>query len=490
MSDFCLMNEFNDIPMPFESYFGEEPYVFVSYSHADKAMVYETMRFFRDAGVNLWYDEGIPPAGEWVEEIANAIKNSRLFLVFVTSKSVGSQFVRCEVGYALSEDKEILTVFLENTKLPSGLSLCLQQFQSISSSERNWRHKAIKTMLSKLETHHYFELEDVKAYDEVEIRYTSSQLWKHWDDVFDTQITKVENKKSCGIFKENDDKHKFISKKKDLYPIPSTSFYGSKNSKRKATSHPFASDVSVFEQESKSYSSTEKEHEDKNVGTLSWIPPGSISIRVPYSGEHKVIHLRNGFWLGKYLITQKVYHEIMGTNPSFTHNSEEPNNHNFPVNNLSWLDAVGFCKALTILNGNLGTLPALHEFRLPSEVEWEYACRAGTTTEYYFGDDWNNLSDHAWYRDNSGKQIHAVGLKKPNPWGLYDVYGNVREWVGNSFVNSLLENKELDEFRISRGGAYMKAAPECTSSVRFTNSLYHRFRNLGFRVALAKIERN
>ena len=94
------------------------------------------------------------------------------------------------------------------------------------------------------------------------------------------------------------------------------------------------------------------------------------------------------------------------------------------------------------------------------------------------------------YRDNSGKQIHAVGLKKPNPWGLYDVYGNVREWVGNSFVNSLLENKELDEFRISRGGAYMKAAPECTSSVRFTNSLYHRFRNLGFRVALAKIERN
>ena len=81
--------------------------------------------------------------------------------------------------------------------------------------------------------------------------------------------------------------------------------------------------------------------------------------------------------------------------------------------------------------------------------------------------------------------MHPVGMKQPNEWGLYDLYGNVREWVGNSFVNTLLNDSEQDEFRISRGGAYMKPAVECMSSSRSTNSLHHRFRNLGFRVALA-----
>ena len=147
---------------------------------------------------------------------------------------------------------------------------------------------------------------------------------------------------------------------------------------------------------------------------------------------------------------------------------------------------MAFCKALTILSASQGTLPQNHEYRLPTEVEWEYACRAGTSTVYYFGDDPSELHNHGWFRGNSQKRIHQVGLKSPNPWNLYDMYGNVREWVGNSFVNTLLNDSEQDEFRISRGGGYMKTAAECQSSSRSTNSLYHRFRNLGFRVALAK----
>ena len=126
----------SDIPEPFESYSGEGPYVFVSYAHADKISVYQSMREFRDAGVNMWYDEGIQPAGEWVEEIAHAIKKSAMFVVFVSPRSVDSRFVKSEVGYALSENKDILTIYLEDTTLPAGLSLCLQQFQSIFISER------------------------------------------------------------------------------------------------------------------------------------------------------------------------------------------------------------------------------------------------------------------------------------------------------------------------------------------------------------------
>ena len=138
-----------DIPEPFESYSGEGPYVFVSYAHADKIPVYQSMREFKDAGVNLWYDEGIQPAGEWVEEIAHAIKRSSLFVVFVSPRSVDSRFVKSEVGYALSENKDILTIYLEQTTLPAGLSLCLQQFQSIFVSEQNWQQKPVQPCWKK-----------------------------------------------------------------------------------------------------------------------------------------------------------------------------------------------------------------------------------------------------------------------------------------------------------------------------------------------------
>jgi len=189
--------------------------------------------------------------------------------------------------------------------------------------------------------------------------------------------------------------------------------------------------------------------------------------------------------MAKYLVTQRLFEYVMGQNPSFFDSSIRGNLANLPVNNVSWLDAVSFCKASKILSKNAGDLPQKYEYRLPTEVEGEYACRAGTVSDYYFGNDISDLQEHAWYRGNSIKKIHPVGLKSPNPWGLYDMYGNVREWVGNSFVNTLLNDSEQDEFRISRGGAYMKTAAECQSSSRSTNSLNHRFRNLGFRPVLA-----
>jgi len=197
--------------------------------------------------------------------------------------------------------------------------------------------------------------------------------------------------------------------------------------------------------------------------------------------------VKNGFWMARFLVTQGLYNKVMGSNPSYYDSSISGDFNNLPVNNVSWLDAVSFCKALTILSKGEGKLPENYEFRLPTEVEWEYACRAGTLSDYYFGTQADKLQDHGWFRGNSQKRLHPVGLKKPNPWGLFDVYGNVREWVGNSFVNTLLNDSEQDEFRISRGGAYMKPASECESASRSTNSLNHRFRNLGFRPVLAKV---
>ncbi len=478
-----------DIPEPFESYSGEGPYVFVSYAHADKIPVYQAMREFKEAGVNLWYDEGIQPAGEWVEEIAHAIKKSALFVVFVSPRSVDSRFVKSEVGYALSENKDILTIYLEQTTLPAGLSLCLQQFQSIFVSEKNWQQKASSKMLEKI-NELPLVVSSVGLEDDLDkgIDY-GADLWKSWDRVWANQLKRgLSNKESQreptrSPFQVTDQpvvpRKPIVEKpaKAKLTPHPG----------RGKTRHPLAFDVSINEEPPSSDELPRQNHNDFYAGTFSWIPSGKLSIWVPYAEEQRVVEVEHSFWLAQYLVTQEVYCQVMGANPSFTDSVSNGSSDSLPVNNVSWLDAVAFCKALTILSANQGTLPKDHEYRLPTEVEWEYACRAGSSSAYYFGDDPSELHNHGWFRGNSQKRIHPVGLKNPNPWNLYDMYGNVREWVGNSFVNTLLNDSEQDEFRISRGGGYMKTAAECQSSTRSTNSLYHRFRNLGFRVALARL---
>jgi len=467
------------ISAPFDAYSGEGPYTFISYAHADKVMVFNAMRKLYDRGANIWYDEGIKPAGEWVEEIANAIKGSSLFLVFISPRSVDSRYVRSEVGYALSENKEILTVFLEETTLPAGLALCLQQFQSIFLSEENWLEKAMEAISEKMDAPAVLKTELVDS--EYEVVDHGKILWDFWEKSRERQLARW--KEPIPLKPKSSSKKKVSVKRLDLTQMVDSVEEPKFNL---PTRHPFATKVEVVPEPTEVHSPGDL-FKDDHAGDFSWIPRGEISLKVPYSEETKLVRVKNGFWMSRLLVTQDLYSRIMGNNPSHYDPTIRDNVHVLPVNNVSWLDAVSFCKALTILTKTDGRLPDKYEFRLPTEVEWEYSCRAGTLTDYYFGSQGHELSEHGWFRGNSQKRLHPVGLKKPNPWGLFDLYGNVREWVGNSFVNTLLNNTEQDEFRISRGGAYMKSAVECQSSSRSTNSLNHRFRNLGFRPVLAKV---
>jgi formylglycine-generating enzyme required for sulfatase activity len=188
----------------------------------------------------------------------------------------------------------------------------------------------------------------------------------------------------------------------------------------------------------------------------------------------------NSFAIGKYPVTQAQYEAVMGTNPSRFQNN--PQN---PVEKVSWNDAQAFCQKLSQITGKT--------YRLPTEAEWEYACRAGTTTRFYFGDDANQLGDYAWYYGNSQGTTHPVGQKKPNAWGLYDMSGNVWEWCEDDWYDNYIgaptdgsawitNNNDNDyDYRIPRGGSWYNIPNLCRSA--FRNYNYRRlFFNVGFRV--------
>jgi formylglycine-generating enzyme required for sulfatase activity len=192
------------------------------------------------------------------------------------------------------------------------------------------------------------------------------------------------------------------------------------------------------------------------------------------------VTLTQPFELGIYEVTQEQYEAVMGTNPS---NSKGPQN---PVETVSWDEAVEFCRKLSAMPEEK---KAGYVYRLPAEAEWEYACRAGTTTTYSFGDSDSELGDYVWYEDNSRNTTHPVGQKKPNPWGLYDMHGNVFEWCqdwdGDYPSGSVTDPTRpvSGKYRVLRGGSFVDHSSSVRSATRLLNQPDYRNFDGGFRPA-------
>ena len=200
-----------------------------------------------------------------------------------------------------------------------------------------------------------------------------------------------------------------------------------------------------------------------------------------FQKEHRV-RLTKSFYLGVHEVTQEQYERVMGVKPS---DFKRPQH---PVVNVNWIQAVKFCDKLSALPEEQA---ARRAYRLPTEAEWEYACRAGTTTRYSFGDDSVALGDYAWFADNSDVTTHPVGEKRPNAWGLYDMYGNAWEWCADWNDEGFLTYSLVDDpagpatgfDRVYRGGSFNSPASYCQSASRRLCHPYYWNSYRGFRVA-------
>ncbi|MDR1608697.1 MAG: formylglycine-generating enzyme family protein [Deltaproteobacteria bacterium] len=203
------------------------------------------------------------------------------------------------------------------------------------------------------------------------------------------------------------------------------------------------------------------------------------------------VRISKPFYLGVLEVTQQQWISVMGDNPSSQKGMDNP------VNKVSWVDAKIFILRLNRKEGH-------SRYRLPTEAEWEYAARAGTTSAYYFGDDESKLGEYAWFNPNSRPQTpgripdtfgtpQPVGQKPPNAWGLYDILGNVQEWTEDWFGETYYANSPSTDpqgpssgiARVLRGGSWYSPERFCRSAYRSSYKPLHRDALDGFRLALS-----
>jgi formylglycine-generating enzyme required for sulfatase activity len=228
---------------------------------------------------------------------------------------------------------------------------------------------------------------------------------------------------------------------------------------------------------------------------LVWCPPGAFMMGSPATekgrenGEtlHKVT-LTKGFWIGKYEVTQTQWQQVMGEKPTRFKGD------NLPMERVSWNDCQEFITKLNALMKEKG-LAKDGVFRLPTEAQWEYACRAGTTSPLHNNKELSStygvchhLDEIGWYEKNSGRKTQPVGLKMPNAWGICDMSGNVWEWCNDRYGSYSSSSKtdptgpSIGSSRVRRGSCWFSDARHCRSAVRGYDPPSGRYGYLGFRL--------
>ena len=235
---------------------------------------------------------------------------------------------------------------------------------------------------------------------------------------------------------------------------------------------------------------SEKNQKKSSAGLrLLLIPAGAYLQGSPLSEKGRLIiesqkkaEVNNGFWIADREVTRKQWADVM-------HDSPQVAKPNYPVVNITWVDATAFCDRLTRLDRMAGVISNQSRYALPTETQWEYACRAGSTTAFSSGKSYDRLNEYGWHSKNSDTIIKNTATRLPNQWGLYDMHGNVQEWCRDVFVfgasRSANPVRKVPQY-VVRGGAYSMHPLLCRSASRSAISREDSRQDLGFRVVLIK----
>jgi formylglycine-generating enzyme required for sulfatase activity len=259
-----------------------------------------------------------------------------------------------------------------------------------------------------------------------------------------------------------------------------------------------------------------KAGEEKTIAgiKLCWCPPGKFTMGSPPDEperrpdeDQREATLTRGFWAGKYEVTQGDWKRVVGKLPGEL-TVELPEGDAYPVGNVSFAEAEAFCQRLTNLARQSGELPEGWEFRLPTEAQWEYACRSGTTTATAFGEKLSSRQANFKGKPYNGAEpgpslgkAAVVGSYPPNPWGLHDMHGNIFEWCRDWYHAQLpggvdpdlhdarptaQKNRDGSSSRVRRGGAWTDDGWPCRSAFRLRFEPERRFDHIGFRVVAVR----
>jgi formylglycine-generating enzyme required for sulfatase activity len=406
--------------------------IFISYAKEDRGKAKDIAEALKRQGFSVWWDRSILPGETFDTVIEEALDAAKCVIVLWSRTSVSSDWVRTEASEG-DRRSILIPVLIDDVKIPLA-------FRRIQAADlRDWEGKLPHLGFDNL----------LKAVAGILGRPPAVQLGQKTNEVKDIEPEKVH--------------------------------------------------ISIEEPE-------ELAKPDNRIGMkFTQIPVGEFYMGSEENDNEKPVHkvkIKSPFYLGTYPVTQAEWNAVMGDNNKPSHFKGD----DLPVEQVSWDDVQEFIKKL---NEKEGT----DRYRLPSEAEWEYACRAGTTTRYSFGDDESKLGDYAWYDDNSGSRspkkgdyfgydeddwsenrwkgkTHSVGQKKPNPWGLYDMHGNVWEWVQDEWHSSY-DRAPTDgsawesgdgAFRVFRGGGWFGGAGDCRSAFRDHHDPRARVFVLGFRL--------
>ena len=447
-----------------------KPPAFISYARADAEFALRLAADLKAKGADVWLDQlDIKPGGKWAREIEHALAACNEMMVILSPLAVDSDNLMNEVTFALDEGKRVIPIIHRDCKLPlllrarqyvdvrtdydRGLvallaTLGVEQGASAAAAALEERPIATARTEPRVQSPPAERIGDSDSFQPKSERMRTPRHAKRRPRLVTTGIVVL-----CLSGAVSGIMHLLNSSKAHGPP---------KRAK-------IASGVPVLHE-------GDTKVNPKDGLTYVWIAPGTFTMGCSpgdneCGGDEKPAHpvtISKGFWIGQTEVTQQAYVRVIGNNPS------DERRDRLPVEQVSWYDSISYCHAV--------------DMRLPTEAEWEYAARAGDTTVRY-----GQLDAVAWYEGNSGDKPHEVAQKQPNAFGLYDMLGNVSEWVNDWWdykYYSLAaitdpQGPSTGKYRVWRGGSFLEHADRARASMR--DDMNPNFRrviyDIGFRCA-------